>query len=242
MKFFESHDKELFIKISNIFTSDVQIYLKDFDFANTGRMSMINPFFELNHYINTSDYEFINIDEDFFKIYTELIESIKNFVITFSLNTTPTGNEMFQVAPSNEWYGSESDRLRQEANEINHTAEDLHSKIRNFTLGGKKRINMNNDTSSSNIITVHGGVVNASIGNSNTLTNNTQSEYNQKLDILINKILESSMQDKQEIAHQITQAKTFEDKGTVMKILGGLLTRGAETAGLVASIGSILSL
>ena len=101
---------------------------------------------------------------------------------------------------------------------------------------------MANDNASPNIINVHGGVVNASIGNDNTLTNNTQSEYNQKLDILINEILESSIQDREEIVNQINNAKSSEDKGSVMNILGGLLSRGAETAGLVASIGSVLSL
>ncbi|WP_294967119.1 hypothetical protein [Sulfurimonas sp.] len=101
---------------------------------------------------------------------------------------------------------------------------------------------MNGENSLSNTINIHGGTVNASIGNGNTLTTNTQSEYNQKLDILIKKIIESSIHDKQEIVNQITVAKTSEHKESIMKILGGLLTRGAETVGLAAGIGSILAL
>jgi len=243
MKLFNNHDKELFLKLSNIFTSDIQINLNEFDFANTGRMSMIKPFFEISYYIDTSDYEFIDIDEDFLKIYSDLGSLIKKFVHIFSINTMSTGNEMFHVAPANEWETSDAIELRKEANEINSAAENLYNKIRDFIREGKKRISMESKTSSSNTINVHGGVVNASIGDGNILVNNnTQSEYNQKLDILINEILGSSINDKQAIVNQITEAKTSEDKNSIMKILGGLLTRGAETASFAASIGSILSL
>jgi len=244
MSHFNKHDEEVFKKISEVFSADMQSYLADFDFSYTGRMSYIDPVFSLEHYINTSDYEFISIDTNFVNIYSDLKVSMKNFLNIFSINTSRTGNDMFHVAPSNEFeYGDNVERFKKEADEINVEAKNLYNTIRKFILEGKKRIDMSSKESSTNTTNVYGDVGNVSTGDGNTLINtNAQTEYDEKLDVLIAQILESSMQDKEQIVKEINTAKESQDKNTIMRILGGLLNRGAEAAGFIASIASIMSL
>jgi len=239
---FNPYNKALFEKISDVFTSDIQKYLNDFDFAATGRMNMINPIFEFAYYMDTSDYEFVNIDDMFLEKYFKLQSSVRDFVQVFSKYTVPTGHEMFHVAPSNEWIGENAKRFRTEADEINKAAEDLHSKIREFIREGIRRISMENRNATTNAINVYGGSVNASIGDGNVLTNNIQNEYQERLNTLIREISESSLSDKHVIVDQINNAKNDENREGVLKILGGLLSRGNEAAGFAASIGTILSM
>ena len=72
------------------------------------------------------------------------------------------------------------------------------------------------------------------------LTNNIKNEYQERLNTLIREISESSLSDKHVIVDQINNAKNDENREGVLKILGGLLSRGNEAAGFAASIGTIL--
>lgn len=140
LKKFHSHDQSLFEKISKLFSQDVQMYLSDFDFANTGHTSVLDGLFEMDAYANTIDYQFIDADDEFLNIYINLKVTLKKFLHTFAINTTPTGNKMFQVASQKDWDLGDSKQYREEADEINAAAAILFESMKLFVMNGKKRI------------------------------------------------------------------------------------------------------
>lgn len=240
---FNPHDQELFEKISNIFTQDLQIYLSQFDFADTGRKSVFDELFEMSYYDNTVDYVFIDVDGAFLTIYNDLKNAIKKFHHSFGIHTIPAGEGMFHVAPEIEWIGSDAKILREEADVINSDAEALFSVMKRFIMNGKKRINMQNEKVTKQEVNIYGGIHgNSSIGDGNTMIYNGTDEYKQKIDSLMLEIQDSTLEDKNELLNEIKTCMDNNNKSAVMRTLGGLLTRGSETAGFVASIGAILSL
>jgi len=74
------------------------------------------------------------------------------------------------------------------------------------------------------------------VGNNNMIT----SEYELKFNSLIEAISNSSINDKDSIIEKLQAHK--EDKNTIQKILGNLLTRGAEVTSIAASAGALLGL
>ncbi len=139
---FNFHDQSLFEKISGIFSQDLQIYLSEFDFANTGHTRVLDELFETTHYSDTLDYTFIDIDDDFLEVYINLKQSMNIFQNIFVKHTTPTGNGMFQVASQKDWDFGDHKRYREEANAINTSAAVLFEVMQKFIIAGKKRIFM----------------------------------------------------------------------------------------------------
>jgi hypothetical protein len=78
----------------------------------------------------------------------------------------------------------------------------------------------------------HGTAV---VGNNNIINN---SEFNQKFTQLINEIKNSNIGDKSKIIQDLNENK--ENKDTLQKLLGTLLTRGTEVATIVSSVGVLL--
>lgn len=136
---FNSNDKQLFKNISNVFTRDLQIFLLDFDFANTGQAAVLEKLFEFQYYMNTIEYDFVDIDSSFNHIYLSFKKSITKFLYTFSIYTTPTGDKMFQVASQKKWELGDYKRYREEADKINKSARELYNALKMFILEGKKR-------------------------------------------------------------------------------------------------------
>jgi len=243
MQEFMKHDQELFNKISIIFTLDLQMQLKDFDYGNIGNANILSPLFEMNHYKGSIDFTFINIDQDFSKNYADLQAYITEFINKFSTYTTPYGNGRFHVAPEAEWDIGDYDRYRGEADEINLAARQLYNILKSFIISGKKRMRMRDEKAVQNEVHYHAPIHgNASVGNGNTIINSHNAEYDQKVKALIQEIRESTLHDRAEILHQIDVTHQTGNKEGTLKILGGLLSRGNEAASFIASIGSVLAL
>jgi len=79
------------------------------------------------------------------------------------------------------------------------------------------------------------------IGNIVTGDNNTAtSEYELKFNSLVEAISNSSINDKDSIIKELKSYK--EDKKSIQRFLGNLLTRGAEVTSIAASAGALLGL
>ena len=100
-----------------------------------------------------------------------------------------------------------------------------------YTKMEKTEINYN-----TNISVGRDNTGNIVIGDNNAFT----SEYELKFNSLIEAISNSSINDKDSIIEKLQAHK--EDKNTIQKILGNLLTRGAEVTSIAASAGALLGL
>ncbi len=245
MKTLCSHDQDVFLKIKNIFITDIELFLKDFDFSYNGDKSLVDPIIELTHFIDSSEYELIDIDESFEQTYKGFVVSLKNFSYKFVTYTIPVSSSRFGVVMHRNEYDMDLEKKKQIDREIkvlNDAADDLYKKMRHFLTEGKRRLQVSKSDNTTNSINVYGGSVNAAIGDNATQTNQIRNEFNEKLEELIQKLLESNLEDKEEVVASIQEAKQENNKDKIMKLLGDLLSRGAEAAGFMASIAAIMSL
>lgn len=137
MKKFNHHDQESFEKILMLFTPELQNFLTEFDFAQTGQSKVLDGLFEL-YYIKK--YEFVDVDEEFYAIFSSLEEKIAYFVSLFSHFTTPLENGMFHIASEQEWKMGATQKYTEEANQISDAARAIFDVMKIFVVEGKKRM------------------------------------------------------------------------------------------------------
>lgn len=139
MKKLSNYDQELFEEILTFFTSELENYMSEFDFVQTGQSGVLDGLFEF-YYIKK--YEFADIDENFYMHFSRLEEKIECFVSIFSHFTTPLENGMFCIASTQEWKTGATEKYRQEANQINDAARAIYDAMITFKNEGKKRMAM----------------------------------------------------------------------------------------------------
>ncbi len=99
-----------------------------------------------------------------------------------------------------------------------------YSKIERVEVASHTHINVGKDN--------NGNII---IGNNNIAT----IEFNRKFDNLVQAILKSNLKDKEEILQELYTYKN--DDIALKKIMGNLLSRGAEVASIASAIGALLS-
>ncbi|WP_294967118.1 hypothetical protein, partial [Sulfurimonas sp.] len=127
-----------------IFTTEMEIFFKEHDFSYDGPINMINPLMTLNYYINSSEYEFIDIDDEFLHIYNEFKTDLKVFIYKFSMYTAPSryNREQFCVIEDRDWHGmgeEQAKKIREQMKELNNYADELYNKIISFYKRRKEK-------------------------------------------------------------------------------------------------------
>ena len=111
--------------------------MSEFDFAQAGQSKVLDGLFELNY---IKKYKFSDIDDEFLSLFTHLKIKIECFVSVFSYFTTPLENGMFHIASKEEWEVGDTQRYRQEANQINDAARAIYEVMTRFKAEGKNRM------------------------------------------------------------------------------------------------------